>query len=111
MLDTLIIGAGISGLSLAHALQQHPSRRILVTERQGRVGGNIKTTNVAERLVAPFVSGVYVGNVHQLSGSAAFRQVTQLADAGGGLLAGAMLSHRQHQKPMTATDLSSLCGC
>ncbi len=215
MLDTLIIGAGISGLSLAHALQQNPSRRILVTERQGRVGGNIKTTNVAEflweegpnsfsptpallklaidvglkqelvladrrlpryvywkgqlhpvpmnpqaavksqllgwrgklraltgilgfvppamgtqlsqqggeetvaeffsrhlgaevaeRLVAPFVSGVYAGNVHQLSASAAFRQVTQLADAGGGLLAGAMLSHRQHHKPMTATDPS-----
>jgi oxygen-dependent protoporphyrinogen oxidase len=46
----LIIGAGISGLSLAHALQQNLSRRILVTQRQGRVGGNIKTSKVAEFL-------------------------------------------------------------
>lgn len=61
---------------------------------------------VAERLVGFFVSGVYAGNVHHLSASAAFRRVTQLADAGGGLFAGAMLSHRQHHKPMTATDPS-----
>ncbi len=50
MLDTLIVGAGISGLSLAHALRQDSSRQILVTECQGRVGGNITTGKVAEFL-------------------------------------------------------------
>ncbi|HEY9636744.1 MAG TPA: FAD-dependent oxidoreductase [Coleofasciculaceae cyanobacterium] len=50
MLNTLIVGAGISGLSLAHALHQNRSRQILVTERQGQVGGNIKTSKVAEFL-------------------------------------------------------------
>jgi oxygen-dependent protoporphyrinogen oxidase len=60
----------------------------------------------AEPFVAPFVSGVYAGDVHQLSAKAAFGQVTELADAGGGLLAGAILSHRQRNKPMTPTDSS-----
>jgi len=49
---------------------------------------------VAERLVAPFVSGVYAGDVRQLSARSAFRRVVQLADVGGGLVAGAILSRR-----------------
>ncbi|WP_255513559.1 NAD(P)-binding protein [Tychonema sp. LEGE 07203] len=47
LLDTLIVGAGISGLSLAHALVKEAAsaspRAILVAESQGRVGGNITT--------------------------------------------------------------------
>ncbi len=42
MVDTLIIGAGISGLSLAYALHQD-GRKVLLCERQERVGGNITT--------------------------------------------------------------------
>jgi oxygen-dependent protoporphyrinogen oxidase len=212
VIDTLIVGAGISGLSLAHALQKD-TRQVLVTERQGRVGGNITTnrvagflweegptsfspnpallglaievglkdelvladrrlpryvywkgqllpvpmnppaavtsqllswrgklraltgalgfvsppsgselaqqggketvaqffrrhlgTEVAERLVAPFVSGVYAGDVHQLSADAAFRRITQLADVGGGLVAGAILQRRQKPKTVEAQD-------
>lgn len=49
ILDTLIVGAGISGLSLAHALQQEKTQtrplEILVVESQGRVGGNITTAS------------------------------------------------------------------
>jgi oxygen-dependent protoporphyrinogen oxidase len=216
VLDTLlIVGAGISGLSLAHALRQDSSRQILVTECQGRVGGNITTgkvaeflweegpnsfsptpallklavdvglkqelvladrhlpryiywqgqlhpvpmsprvavqsyllswrgklraiagilgfvapivgthfsqqgdeetvaqffsrhlgAEVAERLVAPFVSGVYAGDIHQLSASTAFPRVTQLADAGGGLLAGVLRSRRQRNQPMMPSEPS-----
>ena len=47
LLDTLIVGAGISGLSLAHALEAEATStsplKILVAESQGRVGGNITT--------------------------------------------------------------------
>ena len=212
MLDTLIVGAGISGLSLAYALQKD-LREILVCDRQGRVGGNITSgslggflweegptsfsptpallklavdvglrqelvladrrlpryiywkgqlhpvpmsplaavksglisgqgklraltgalgfvapamashlsqhkgeetvaqffrrhlgAEVTERMVSPFVSGVYAGDVHQLSASAAFRRVADMADVGGGLLAGAILSRRQRQKPVADAD-------
>ena len=51
-IDCLIVGAGISGLSLAHALQtQDPERsplKIWVTEQQNRVGGNITTVSEGE---------------------------------------------------------------
>jgi oxygen-dependent protoporphyrinogen oxidase len=212
VLDTLVVGAGISGLSLAYALQKN-RRQILVTERQGRVGGNITTTTaggflweegptsfsptpallklavdvglrqdlvladrrlpryvywkgqllpvpmspptavtsqllswrgklralmgalgfvtpsmattlsqqggeetvaqffrrhlgaeVTERLVAPFVSGVYAGDVHQLSAGAAFRRIAQLSDVGGGLVAGAILTRKQRQKRRIQQD-------
>jgi len=212
VLDTLVVGAGISGLSLAYALQKD-RRQILVTERQGRVGGNITTgtaggflweegptsfsptpallklavdvglrqdlvladrrlpryvywkgqllpvpmspptavtsqllswrgklralmgalgfvtpsmattlsqqggeetvaqffrrhlgAEVTERLVAPFVSGVYAGDVHQLSAGAAFRRIAQLSDVGGGLVAGAILTRKQRQKRRTQQD-------
>ncbi|MCW6038328.1 protoporphyrinogen oxidase [Spirulina subsalsa FACHB-351] len=197
MLDSLIVGAGISGLSAAHTLQKQQTQ-FLVTESQGRVGGNITTnrqgeylweegpnsfaptedllrlavdvglkddlvfadrrlprfvywnqqlnpvpmsppaalktqllsergkwraalgalgfvgglvgqeeetvrqfftrhlgTEVTERLVAPFVSGVYAGDVDQLSAQAAFRRVFEFAQLGGGLLAGGILARRQ----------------
>jgi len=60
-------------------------------------------SEVAQRLVSPFVSGVYAGDVNQLSAQAAFGRVTQLADVGGGLVAGAILSRRQKQKSPSDT--------
>ena len=208
VVDALIVGAGISGLSLAHALQKEAKTgsplKILVAESQGRVGGNITTatadgflweegpnsfsptpelmklavdvglkqelifadrklprfvywqnklqpvpmtpqamiqsrllsfpgklralfgalgfvapamgatlsqqggqetvseffrrhlgTEVMQRLVEPFVSGVYAGDPQQLSAAAAFGRVTKMADLGGGLVAGALLSARK----------------
>jgi oxygen-dependent protoporphyrinogen oxidase len=53
-IDCLIVGAGISGLSLAHALPtQDPEGsplKIWVTEHQNRVGGNITTVSEGEFL-------------------------------------------------------------
>jgi protoporphyrinogen/coproporphyrinogen III oxidase len=57
---------------------------------------------VAERLVAPFVSGVYAGNPSSLSMAAAFRRVAVLEENYGGLLAGAILSRKS--KPKTTPD-------
>ncbi|MFS8119975.1 MAG: protoporphyrinogen oxidase, partial [Microcoleus sp.] len=215
VVDTLIVGAGISGLSLAHALQKEAKTgsplKILVAESQGRVGGNITTatadgflweegpnsfsptpelmklavdvglkqklifadrklpryvywqnklqpvpmtpqamvqsgllsfpgklralfgalgfvapamgdrlsqqggeetvseffrrhlgTEVMQRLVEPFVSGVYAGDPQQLSAAAAFGRVTKMADLGGGLVAGALLSAKKNPKKMPA---------
>ncbi len=215
VVDTLIVGAGISGLSVAHALQKAAKTgsplKILVAESQGRVGGNITTatadgflweegpnsfsptpelmklavdvglkqelifadrklprfvywqnklqpvpmtpqamiqsrllsfpgklralfgalgfvapamgdqfsqqgdqetvsqffrrhlgTEVMQRLVEPFVSGVYAGDPQQLSAAAAFGRVTRMADLGGGLVAGALLSARKAPKKMPA---------
>jgi len=215
VVDALIVGAGISGLSLAHALQKEAKTgsplKILVAESQGRVGGNITTATadgflweegpnsfsptpelmklavdvglkqklifadrklprfvywqnklqpvpmtpqamiksgllsfpgklralfgalgfvapamgdqfsqqggqetvseffrrhlgaeVMQRLVEPFVSGVYAGDPQQLSAAAAFGRVTKMADLGGGLVAGALLSARKAPKKMPA---------
>ncbi|MEG4306291.1 protoporphyrinogen oxidase [Microcoleus sp. D3_18a_C4] len=215
LLDTLIVGAGISGLSLAHALHKEAtnpsSLKILVAESQGRVGGNITTVTaggflweegpnsfsptpelmklavdvglkqelifadrklprfvywqkklqpvpmtppamiqsqllsfpgklralfgalgfvapamgaglsqqgneetvsqffrrhlgqeVMQRLVEPFVSGVYAGDPQQLSAAAAFGRVAKMADLGGGLMAGALLSAKNRPKKMPA---------
>ncbi|MEC4986035.1 MAG: protoporphyrinogen oxidase [Oscillatoria sp. PMC 1068.18] len=207
MLDTLIIGAGISGLSLAHNLKQN-QKQILVTESQGRVGGNIISNQAGEflweegpnsfapnpallklavdvglkdelvladrklpryvywqgklipvpmsppaalttdllstsgkaralfgalgfvpplvgkteeetvaeyfcrnlgaevtnRLVSPFVSGVYAGDVNQLSAQSAFARVVNLSNVGGGLLAGAILSRKKQPKSQAKPD-------
>ena len=54
VLDSLIVGAGISGLALAHALDHNKDHQlplnILVSEHQGRVGGNITTVSEGEFL-------------------------------------------------------------
>ncbi len=206
VLDTLVVGAGLSGLSTAIALAPH-SPSLLVAERRDRVGGNITSrqqdgflweegptsfqpapallelalevglgdelvfanaklpryvywqgrlrpvpmsppaavgssllsplgklralagalgfvpppqpgeetvaaffrrhlgAEVAQRLVAPFVSGVYAGDPQQLSATAAFRRVTQLEAAGGGLVAGALRARRQAPPPKVNPDL------
>lgn len=218
-LDTLIVGAGISGLTLAHTLQQIPKAgdrsplKILVAESQNRVGGNITTAvkegflweegpnsfsptpdllklavdvgleedfvfgdrqlpryvywqgklmpvpmspsaiiqskllsnpgklralvgalgfvppamgmqlseqggeetitqffqrhlgkEAMQRLVEPFVSGVYAGDPNQLSAAAAFSRVARMAQKGGGLLAGALLSRQQQPKQKPVED-------
>lgn len=61
---------------------------------------------VAERLVAPFVSGVYAGDPSQLSANAAFERVTRMEETGGGLLAGAILSRLQAGQTKPAVDPS-----
>ena len=216
VLDVLIVGAGISGLTLAHALKKannHSPLKILVAESQDRVGGNITTVTtedflweegpnsfsptpellklavdvglkpdlifadrklpryvywngqlqpvpmsptamlhsqllsdagklrallgalgfvppamgarlsqqggeetvsqffqrhlgreVMERLVEPFVSGVYAGDPHQLSATAAFAKVARIAELGGGLLAGAVMSAQKNRKFKMPSD-------
>ncbi|WP_457575264.1 protoporphyrinogen oxidase [Desulfomarina sp.] len=44
-LDTVIIGAGLSGLTTAHVLkQQNPSHRFLVLEKESRTGGAVRSS-------------------------------------------------------------------
>jgi oxygen-dependent protoporphyrinogen oxidase len=214
ILDSLVVGAGISGLSLAHHLQKETGNlKILVTESQNRVGGNITTvsqgeflweegpnsfapgkdllqlaveaglekefvfgdrklpryvywkgelipvpmsppamlktnllsfggkcrallgalgfvppamgaqlseqggeetvsqffarhlgTEVMQRLVEPFVSGVYAGDPNRLSAAAAFSRVARMTDTGGGILAGAVASRQQQPKVKEVKD-------
>ena len=50
----------------------------------------------AERLVAPFISGVYAGDPKRLSASAAFSKIARL-ETYGSLLAGAILSSKERK--------------
>lgn len=50
-----------------------------------------------ERLVAPFISGVYAGDPKQLSAQAAFSKIFRLENSYGGLLAGAILSAKERK--------------
>ncbi|HEY9689434.1 MAG TPA: protoporphyrinogen oxidase [Coleofasciculaceae cyanobacterium] len=60
-----------------------------------------------ERLVDPFISGVYAGDPNALSASAAFRKMAAMQAAGGGLAAGAvrtLLARRQANKNAPPID-------
>jgi protoporphyrinogen/coproporphyrinogen III oxidase len=50
-----------------------------------------------ERLVAPFISGVYAGDPKKLSASAAFSKIFRLENNYNGLLAGAILSAKERK--------------
>jgi oxygen-dependent protoporphyrinogen oxidase len=50
-----------------------------------------------ERLVAPFISGVYAGDPKRLSASAAFSKIFRLENNYNGLLAGAILSAKERK--------------
>jgi len=66
---------------------------------------------VAERLVAPFVSGVYAGDPQQLSAAAAFRRIVQLEQLGGALIPGALrLRRQQPPKPTPPKGLEMRPG-
>jgi len=50
-----------------------------------------------ERLVAPFISGVYAGDPKKLSASAAFSKIFRLENNYNGLIAGAILSAKERK--------------
>ncbi|WP_099884523.1 protoporphyrinogen oxidase [Synechococcus sp. 65AY6A5] len=59
-------------------------------------------SEVAERLVEPFTSGVYAGDPDQLSAVAAFPRVAGLEERYGSLFAGALQALRQRPQPSPA---------
>ncbi|MEO0947136.1 MAG: protoporphyrinogen oxidase, partial [Cyanobacteria bacterium J06641_5] len=72
---------------------------------------------ITERLVAPFVSGVYAGAVDELSAAAAFARIYRLVEVGGGLVPGAIRtakSRRAAKKTMPtglpAIESGQLCS-
>ncbi|MEN9205709.1 MAG: protoporphyrinogen oxidase [Thermostichales cyanobacterium DRC_bins_46] len=56
-------------------------------------------SQVFQRLVQPFVSGVYAGDADQLSAQSAFRRIVSLEQTYGGLLAGTLKAPRRQPTP------------
>jgi oxygen-dependent protoporphyrinogen oxidase len=62
---------------------------------------------VADRLVAPFVSGIYAGNHERLSVQAAFPRLANLESKYGGLVRGAVAKMREARKEKKAPAATS----
>ena len=56
---------------------------------------------VVERLVGPFTSGVYAGSIQQLSATAAFPKVADLADRYGSIVGGLLRSPKKPKPPLS----------
>ena len=56
---------------------------------------------VVERLVGPFTSGVYAGNIQQLSATAAFPKVADLADKYGSIVGGLIRAPKKAKPPLS----------
>jgi protoporphyrinogen/coproporphyrinogen III oxidase len=63
---------------------------------------------IAERLVAPFVSGIYAGDEKRLSIQAAFPQLASLESSYGSLFRGALAKLREARKARKSSPPSSL---
>jgi oxygen-dependent protoporphyrinogen oxidase len=61
-----------------------------------------------ERLVAPFISGVYAGDPKRLSAKAAFSKIYRLEERYGGLIAGALLSSKERKAQKLQVQSSDL---
>ncbi|HEY9704430.1 MAG TPA: protoporphyrinogen oxidase, partial [Allocoleopsis sp.] len=57
---------------------------------------------VTERLISPFVSGVYAGDVDQLAAKSAFRKIYRLTTVGGGLIPGTLLTAKERKQKALA---------
>ncbi|MEN9225641.1 MAG: protoporphyrinogen oxidase [Thermostichus sp. HHBFW_bins_43] len=58
-------------------------------------------SEVVERLIVPFTSGVFAGDVDQLSASGAFHRIASLEERYGSLFAGAWRSPRSRPEPLS----------
>ncbi|MHA1128671.1 MAG: protoporphyrinogen oxidase [Alphaproteobacteria bacterium] len=107
--DVLVIGGGISGLTVAHNLMQR-GRDVQVLERQVRVGGNAQTdrfdgflmvhgpTTFNASVPAAFNQitklGLFMGDAHQLSINGAFPKLAELEQKFGSITRGILQAKR-----------------